>query len=415
MLNFYAGAKALPRFKEKFSRKLNEENEVSELEYSYQLSSPRHQISVSYTLSPGEKLYELNQSVIVKNEQGQRLYSDDYKLGIDKLCSFFPLSHEVDSYVYNSKYVDITRTELEQGMIPKVFRNRIDTETAKKLFSFSDPAALVESVDPMSLDGRTIENLTFINEKMEVLIANIQRIPPIERLNPFSEKVETLRGARIKVGPIRARFYLSQDNQYLFSSFTDVNKYFSETLPKTQWLKEDFGRQSESKPVVVGLASKDLIAGQLRLRLEGFGGLPKLFNTQSYMQIEEVKSSVEKQNWIMNVNIQPPRVDAVSWNAPADAEDQRYLKFTRYIQADPVQNLVNRVRSRIRGLNRIQASVIIIEEIRKVIKYDHDALGGLVSIRPVEEVMADKKGVCQQFAAVFVAVDRSLGITARIV
>jgi transglutaminase-like putative cysteine protease len=67
-------------------------------------------------------------------------------------------------------------------------------------------------------------------------------------------------------------------------------------------------------------------------------------------------------------------------------------------------------------MNRLQVARAIIRKIAELIHSDSEAVADLNVVEiPLKKILEKKKGVCQQYAALFQGLSRSLGIPARVI
>ena len=96
-----------------------------------------------------------------------------------------------------------------------------------------------------------------------------------------------------------------------------------------------------------------------------------------------------------------------------------YLKGSYYITIDDpgVQNLANTIRQKLGSSPKYEDFLkAILAGVSSSLTYDHEALANnAVSLMRASDALKRGKGVCQHYAAVFVAASRALGIPARVI
>lgn len=273
------------------------------------------------------------------------------------------------------------------------------------------------------IDPNELEFFEYFQMMWQMARANgeVDEIKELRRFNPWTQKIETLEGSELgDHGHSRIDF---SSNETDFSvTVHKVNGHVNsvdESLPAEIWQSERLkGASYVRHAQVFGFLNRDFTARELRYQMEGSGTPLRLFNETQYFSI--LRRDPIANAWQMEIEVKDKKVPtSVSWMTPVAPADRRYLQGSRRLQLDKVSHLVQIVRKRLaakNGATRLDAAQIITEEIGRVLTYDFDMVNnGLVDVRSVQDVLAAKKGVCQHFAAVFVAVARALKIPARIV
>lgn len=291
-------------------------------------------------------------------------------------------------------------------------------EISREIFAGSQWINSVRSAaEVLSRAGQSVSYIEDIND-VRILHTKINRLKGFEVQNFLTHKKETVDGAQVDYTglPMSIRYFdLSEGYRRIEYWVKDELYGLAETLPKAEWLKAT--PRSEGKEIkTLGFRKKDFKAPVLRYQIHGLGKAPDFANQHQYFNAA-LESSDKGWTWTVTSSFPPrPRPVAIAWDSPNPPEDQLYLQKSKYIQFDPVADLVAQVRARLQPqTDRLQAAQIIAQVLNSRLSFDKAAVkAAIVLRRSTSDILASGRGVCQHFAAVFAAIARPLGIPTRL-
>lgn len=410
----------LKRTKEEYLRRLSYENRVSGIEYNYELHLPPYRFEVTYEISAGQRdstiLYTIQRDISVYGKGNIEVYDDTLKTTYHTGCNPTPMSHETTTYTNTRKGIRIDSVVSENEFATKKHSVLVD----RQLYQQGRILDGLESAKGLRAagftDGKTIKLPMLEEDVLSTTTVQFYEAVPLRRYNRAAGKIETMTGLEMATEQVRIIYYDSPTNDYSVQlTVSGSSRSWKETTSKAEWLT-DQPTPAPHKYSIEGFSTDDFKSERLHLAISSLSLTPKVHNLAAYMDVEP-NTANSGAIWSLQGHFPSSMVpSSLPWNAPTEAEDKPYLQFTRYIQAEPVKPIVDELRPQVSGLTRLEASVKIIEELVKRIRYDTPSVkNGLTSIRPVDQVIREGKGVCQHYAAVFAAVARSLGIPTRII
>jgi hypothetical protein len=241
-------------------------------------------------------------------------------------------------------------------------------------------------------------------------------------LNPLTERQETLRGYSflIQIGALNliSSLYSSADDRFHLS-IEDNNIYWR--LPLEFWIKAQLPRLSHISefPLDSELAlTGDVEATSVAVRADGDMGFE---NLKAYWNARpDALENSPKRSLILAS--QPPIILSQFPNQPLYAfpPAEPYLQNSGYVQkdSDKIRALVKEVRTLAgRGAGASRLAEAITTVMSRHLKYQFGRLevGGQITEFSTSEIIAQGGGTCQNFAVVFAAIARALGIPTRII
>ncbi len=245
-------------------------------------------------------------------------------------------------------------------------------------------------------------------------------LPAEEFTNAFTGQNEVLEGVEHHYATTSAllRTYVAKDNSY--TRVVGVNNEevisVSESVPSQTWVETRLTNFQNSLRVERGFSPWDFNNQTVVLQLSGSKTLPTFSNLEAY-NIQVQPAEWNGSSWTFKMSLGETTLSPTSLpvSAPVSPEDARYLRMTKYIQREPVAAQIRQLKPQISGTDRLTAAIQIAEVVSSLIEYDYDMItNGFVAIRSTENVMKNRKGVCQHYAVVYASIARSLGIPTRI-
>ena len=242
----------------------------------------------------------------------------------------------------------------------------------------------------------------------------------IKRRDSFSGSLRTLSGTVLSAqGPknkslLVSTFGLSGSPYFYSESQADGAFVMAvESMPQATWLNEIPNDHDNGFYIkMVGVTADDFKGPQFNYRIDLKNKTTLYENWRQYFTSAAGDGSGYSISTKM-VNTYPHALPA---NAPTAPEDGVYLKGTHYIQLDAVKTIADGLRPSIVGKDRLEASLVIMAEMQKLLAYDKTNYQmGDVEMLTTEEILRTHAGVCQHYAALFTAIARSLGIPSRII
>lgn len=421
----------LPRTDEVYGRDLKHwaGGQNSQINHAFSLTSAKYILRVTHELKAAQV-----------NEKGVFYWVGTFSVVRN---DFIPIFDKSFRYAYSAtcepRLIQSTTTwfDFENGQI----RRTVDkgSRHTSKNWNVSKESlrngGILQIVLSRSLGFATIRNyiadevfpVVITDEDEEPWFANlkiVQDAPLLKRFNPIAGKIDSLSGFSIQFYPMDVA--LGKDLLGTLNIYSTAGRFsvgqtvangsasWNEEISRELWLAEDL-LMSHGRIAVNGFREEDFNKDHLLYEIKGTGPQPKIFNAKAYMRV--VKESRDRDRWTLRVDVSvPPLPKALPWDAPVKPSDRRFIQESKYIQFAPVVDLVQQVRGRIAGYDRMQAAIEIAKVVNSTITYDYEMFeSGLVPFLTTRQILRRKKGMCQQFSVLFSAVARSLGVPVRIV
>lgn len=181
-----------------------------------------------------------------------------------------------------------------------------------------------------------------------------------------------------------------------------------------------FVQNSAAAMRVSGFTSENLSKAHLNYTISGETTRPVFFdNLDKYVQLSSFAQG-ENGHWsvqVRDISWDQPRPQNVKKLNEVSEDEQRYLQATFSIQTDKVQRLIQNILANKDSYDRLSASTEIQTILNQLVVYDTESFNNrFVGRMPTTEaILQAGKGVCFEFAIVFVAAARAVGIPARMI
>jgi hypothetical protein len=410
---------SLKRQREEFLRRTNPKDAgATSLEYDYDLSTNRGTLSIDFTFEKGEK-YASNLDFVMKldmtldDSQDHLVAETSTTTHYLKSCETLPngfeelnVPHYKDSdgtAIIQWRHQDDANQKIESG-VTKV--NAIRLTNSQMLNS----VRLIKSLE----DGRIKPNQIFTEVDPEVPFNEVSysfgNMTQVKRKSLVTGKLEDLHGITFKATisspslELHGTAFMNDDGSGTVIGKLIGQDFLEESLSKDLFRSQEVVSSSQEETEVKGLSADDF--GQGRLVLIVNGGPKKLAfspTAPTYFQLDGHRLIFSRQV------LPPPALMTM----PPSPEDQVYLKSTSAIEVDKVARIADTIT--FLGNTRYDLAKAIGRKVRELITYDENMLeNDTVGLLTTTEIIAAKKGVCQHFANLFVALARARGLPARI-
>lgn len=411
---------SLPRLDEEWdvTSKKPDFKSLEELDYSYTLKTADRIFEISYSISGSSEVqfhYNHEIKIFKTNKIPVADEATDYSVTNDCRLAESDRTLVTDGISirrHNTIRISQSETGLGQpGPTSTVYRplDLITNTTKFDVKRLADFRAL-------GLEGKTIDGLS--DDGQARMKLDIGTLTTQQRVDPQVGAVVTFN--QIKVG-FSIEGSLSGTMLYYESTASDY-KYIVTKMPS---LNQTTYKQSVSQQVfnsshpeyqpefaqhVTGFTKSDFEGAAVTMRLSNVNSFVPYENFSEYGSLSPQGDGT----WIVALQTLSPPASIDPWNAPVAPADKRFLARTLYVHPEATASIADAIKSQLGGLNRLQASVKIIQAVTQRIKYDFDQLNlDMVQVLSTEQILANDKGVCQHFAGLFVAIARELGIPAR--
>lgn len=416
--------KNLPREDETFTRSL-ETDVNSHLDYAFFLRTKTHKLDTKYVFSSpqiaqSDSAFNFSVKWLIADSSGRPVSIHQVDLSYkEDGCNPKVRSSMMAKYerLPGGKY-KISTSRMLGDMVPKHDTVITDEDLVYNERLFAE-ANTVEELLHSPFLGKDFQIQT-LDEDFPIYKITTRQAAPRLHLNPITGKTEHLKGVALELPSMgfTSYVYQSADTSYRLlgaESSAGVQQY-AEIIPQGLWLQSRLLKsKGRAEQTVTGFRATDFTSNQLRYEISGKGPVPKLFNIEQYAEVGPPK--IQGDRWTIEVLSRTPEMPvAIPWDIPTRKEDEPYLKGSKYIQLEEIAPIADQVRPLIKGMDRLSASVVILNHLKRLLTYDFCSVkDDYVTFRTTRELLDSGKGVCQHFAALFTAIARSLGIPSRIV
>ena len=331
----------------------------------------------------------------------------------DAFCDLQPYANQLTTFTYLDEQVRVREStflfpdeqEDRERLVPRLL---VDNTTA--LDDLDSKKGLPDKLSLDAFAGIDLSNLHVEFEKQGE--PEVQPDLVLGRVAPFQPYVLNLYQNGKLINATRIAQSTLSDSRVIETLNPNADSYSTEeSVSRELWGRTPLVNSKEPTDVTLeGFVKEDFVQPQLIYDVKATRPL-QYENLGAYSAVELLSSDEPRQHIYRFVDGQTSRPQLASASSP------KYLNETAFfdVSSPEIQQLIEKVKQKSLG-NKEAVALEILKIVNETIHYDTAMLNKeSVRLLPASVVARRKSGVCQHFAALYVAMARSLGIPARAV
>jgi transglutaminase-like putative cysteine protease len=371
-------------------------------------------VSVSYNLkfnSSGEGSSALSTNIETEiYERGKLIGTLAQVSSYDGQCEPHLQSQSYTKFKYSGDVVDLFRvSSFADGSVEKdkktISKSLVDGKLRADQYDFSKRYPDHESFN------------AFLDFDITDIHHEINRVRTQDKVDPVSGQTTKLEVYRLVSSQGNEKFSdtvfaLSPQTGYGMSKMTlsasPKVSYYEEVVSEDAWKRTEIITNEDPVLKSDTFTASELVSSSLPLTVDANQAL-EFDNMAAYGTWVHAPAFYNSYHYNFNSELRSPTPPLKPIDGPRYTQETAFYDF----KSPEVAEIVASIRQR--NLSSSQAQVeAILETLGKTVRYDSEMVNN-DTVRPMKAsaVINEKKGVCQNFAALFVAISRGLGIPAR--